>query len=134
MGIYALVKPVDSVQTVMACIVASPEVAATYLVANSGEYDYALDTSLYSPSPGIGWSYDPGLDVFSPPPQDLQAELEEAILAVDTALEAARSAYGFCDETQRSNASGNVMSNISDSPQDEQDVMAVVITWLQDNV
>lgn len=77
MANYALVKIINSVETVDNIIVASPEVAATYLIANGGDYDYALDASLYDPAPEMGYLYDPEEDSFSAPssPEDYAAEL-----------------------------------------------------------
>lgn len=88
MGNYALVKIINSVETVDNIIVASPEVAATYLVANSGDYDYALDVSLYSPEPEMGYIYDPGENTFSAPsnPEDYAEEVELAIVDLHETL------------------------------------------------
>lgn len=134
MGHYALVKTINSVEIVDNIIVASPEVAATYLIANSGTYEYVLDVTQYDPEPGMGWSYDPGLDAFSPPPEDFQGELEAALIAVDTAIEAALEAYELCDSGQRSTAVGNVMSELSEEPELEVEAMVAVLAFLDDEV
>lgn len=130
MADYALIKMIDDEEKVDNVIVADAETAATYLVANSGDYDYVLDTSLYDPSPGIGWSYDPGNDVFAAPPEDFEAELEAALVAVDTAIENALSAYLAASPVQRAIAVGNVISELGGEAQDEQDLMAEVATYL----
>lgn len=130
-GNWALIKTINDLEMVDNVIVAEPEVAATYLIANSGTYEYVLDTSLYDPSPGPGWTYDPGNDTFSPPPEDFEAELEAALVAVDTAIEAALQAYSYCSSEQRSTAVGNVMSELSEEDEDEIDVMVAVITFLE---
>lgn len=131
MGNYALVKIINSVETIDNIIVASPEDAALYLIANGGDYDYVLDTSQYSPSPDIGWSYDSGMDTFSPPPEDFQGELEAAIIAVDTAIEDALTAYAACSSGERSTAVGNVLGELSEEDEDELDALIGVISLLQ---
>lgn len=128
---WALVKIINSVETVDGVIVAEPEVAATYLVANSGDYDYVLDVSLYSPTPGIGYTYDAGNDTFTPPAEDFEGELEAALVAVDTALENALYQYELASPEDRSTAVGNVMSELSDESQNEIDAMTAVITYLE---
>lgn len=132
MADYALIKTINDVETIDNVIVASPEVAATYLIANSGSYEYVLDVANYDPTPGIGWSYDPGLDAFSPPPEDFLGELEAALIAVDTAIENALAAYTACNSEDRSTAVGNVMSDLSEEPELEVDAMVAVITFLED--
>lgn len=86
MSNYLLVKPVGGVETVVNIISASAPTAATYLVANGGDYDYVLDESNYSPTPGISDTYDPGNDTFSPP-AEFYIEMARADLnAVHAAL------------------------------------------------
>lgn len=126
MGNYALVKMVNSIETVTNVIVAEPEVASTYL----GEYDYVLDTSMYDPQPGPGWSYDAGLDEFSPPPHDYQADLQYALIAIDAAITSATAAYLDCDPGQQSAAIGIVMDSLSEAPQAEIDAMLAAIAYL----
>lgn len=130
MSDYALIKSVNSVETVLNVIVADAPTAATYLIANGGDYEYALDVSLYSPTPGMNWTYDPGLDSFTAPVEDFEGELEAAFLAVDTAIEGCLYAYLAASEGQRSTAIGNVMSEISDEDEDEIDLMSAVIDFL----
>lgn len=88
MANYALVKIINSVETIDNIVVASGEFAATYLVANGGDYDYALDISLYTPTPEMGYLYDSGLDTFSAPsnPTDYAAELNNMVSYLHTDL------------------------------------------------
>lgn len=134
MADYALIKIIDSVEKIDNVIVADSEVAATYLVANGGDYDYVLDVSLYDPEPGIGWTYDSGEDTFSAPPEDFEAELEEAFTAVDTAIEECLDAYLSASEGQRATAIGNVMSLLSEEDEDEIDLMSAVVDFLAGRV
>lgn len=132
MATYALIKEINSVETVDNIIVASPEVAATYLVANSGDYDYVIDLTSMDPMPGIGWTYNPGLSEFSPPPEDFEGELEAALLAVDTAIEACVLAYLAAGVEDRSTAVGNVMSELSGSSSSEEiDLILEVVAFLE---
>lgn len=132
---FALIKTVGEIEMVMNVVVASQEVADTYLIANSGDYEYVLDTSLYDPRPGPGWSYDPGLNTFAPPPENFEAELESAIIAVDAALDAVLAAYTAASVGDRSTALGNVLSELSGSDSETKlDVMADVATWLEGEV
>lgn len=130
MATYLLIKPINDVETVDNAIIADEVTAATYLVANGGDYDYALDASEYDPQPGIGYTYDPENDVFTAPPEDFQAELEMALIAVDTAIEAAAEAYAYANEGQRSAAVSNVMGELGDEDQDEQDLMSMVVSYI----
>lgn len=88
MANYALIKPVGELEVVDNIIVADAEFAATELVANGGVYDYALDISLYSPTPEMGYIYDPGEDSFSAPadPEDYATELEAAVYQLHVIL------------------------------------------------
>lgn len=131
---WALIKIKNSVETVDNVIVAEPEVAETYLVANSGDYDYVLDISLYDPSPGINWTYDSGLDTFSPPAEDFEAELESALIGLDAALEFALGCYLACDPGQRSSAVGNVLSELAEEPELEVETMIAAIAYFDDVV
>lgn len=127
MATYALINPINSVETIENVIVASPETAATYL-APEGDYDYVINISELDPTPGIGWSYDPGMDSFSPPPEDFEGELEAALYAVDAAIEAAVLAYLACDSGQRSSAVGSVLSNLSLSESEEEQLLMSAVT------
>lgn len=131
MGTYALIKPINSVETIDTVIVASPEVAATYLVANEGAYDYAIDIAEFDPVPGIGWTYDPGMSEFSAPPEDFEGELTAALIAVDTAVENAVMAYLAVDSEDRGPIIGNVLSELSEVSSQEMDVLAALVTLLQ---
>lgn len=131
MANYALIKLINEVETIDNVIVASQEVAETYLVANSGAYDYVINIDEVTPGPGIGWSYDPGQNEFSPPPEDFEAELEAAITAVAAAIENAIPAYIAANSGQRSTAVGNVFSNLSESASEgEMDILASLVTFL----
>lgn len=131
MADYLLIKLMNSVETVDNVIVASPEVAATYLVANSGAYDYVLDRSMYSPTPNIGDTYDPGMDTFTAATEDLEADLEAALMAVNTAIEAAGLAYEAAATGQRSTAIGNVLSELAEEPEDQVNLMIALSTYLE---
>lgn len=132
MSAYALIKPLNEVETIYNTIVASPEVAVTYLVENAGEFDYVIDLTNVSPMPGIGWSYDPIGEEFTAPTEDFEAELEEAFTAVSTAIEQAVMAYLAANSIQRSTAVGNVLSSLSVSaPSEEIDLMVLVLEFLQ---
>lgn len=131
MANYALIKMINGVETIDNEIVASPEVAATYLVANGGNYDYVLDRDTYSPVPAIGDTYDPGTDTFTPPPIDYEANLEAALIAIDTAIEAAVEAYQSCTSTQQETAVGNVFSELSSESEAEIDIMSDVVTYIE---
>lgn len=94
-------------------------------------YDYLIDVTVSEQDAGIGWSYDPETDTFTEPPEDFEAELEAALVAVDTAIEAAADAYSACSSEDQSTAIGNVMSELSTEPQAEIDIMTAVVTYLQ---
>lgn len=131
MSTYALIKQINSVETVDNIIVASPEVAATYLVANEGDYDYVIDIAEMDPIPGIGWTYNAGLSEFTAPEEDFQAELQAALMAVDTAIETAVGAYLAADSLERIAAVSNTMTEISgNSSQEEMDLMTEVTDFL----
>lgn len=131
MAVYALIKPINSVETIDNIIIASPEVAENYLVANEGDYDYVIDLTEIDPTPGIGWTYDPGEDEFTEPPVDYEAQLEDALAFVAMAIENAALAYLAAGSVQRSIAVGNVLSNLSMSaPTEEIDLMAEVVIFL----
>lgn len=131
MAAYALIKLINSVETIDNIIVASPEVAATYLVENSGDYDYVIDLTNIDPSPGMGWTYDPGMSAFTAPPVDHEALLEESLYAISTAIEAAVLCYVAADLSERSLASGNVLSALSVSaPEEEITILESIVAFL----
>lgn len=134
MAVYALIKPINDIETIDNVIIADAETAATYLVANSGDYDYVIDLTNVDPAPGIGWTYDPGQNAFTTPPEDFEADLEAALMALDAALEGARGAYQSADSGQRSAAVGNVLSELSDSPEDELAILEEIIAYLDTTV
>lgn len=131
MAIFALIKPINEVETIDNVIVASPEVAVNYLVENEGEYDYVIDLTEVDPTPGIGWTYDPVENEFTVPAVDYQEELILALSAVTAAIENAALTYLAAGSVQRSVAIGNFFSNISESaPTEEIDLMIEVVAFL----
>lgn len=132
MAVYALIKPINEVETIDNIIVASPEVAATYLIENEGDYDYVIDLTEIDPTPGIGWTYNTQQNEFASPPEDFEAELEYALALVAASIEAAAVAYLSAGSVQRTIAVGNVLSGLSVSaPNEELDLMYEVVTFLQ---
>lgn len=106
MANYALVKIINSVETVGNIIVADAPTAATYLVANGGAYDYALDASLYDPAPEMGWLYDTEHDTFSAPapPEDFEGELRAKVEELHEVLMEALDFANNLNSTQIENA------------------------------
>lgn len=126
---------VDDLETIRNVIVASPEVAATYLVANGGDYDYVIDMASIEQSPDIGWSYDPGENLFSPPPtppEDFEAELETALGNIVDAIGMAADAYWAANSSERTMAVGDVTDSLSvNAPEDIQAIMAGIIAHIE---
>lgn len=106
MANYALIKIINSVETVHNIIVADAPTAATYLAANGGDYDYALDASMYDPAPEMGWLYDTEHDTFSAPeePEDFEGELRAKVEQLHATLIAAIDLTNNLNSTQIENA------------------------------
>lgn len=135
MGVYALIKVINSVETIDNEIVASEEISQNYLVANGGDYDYVIEISAVNPAPGIGWTYDAELNAFTAPPEDFQAELESALYTVDGAIEAALLAYENADSEQRGSAVTDVMGTLTgSSSENEMTLMQAVMDYLAGEV
>lgn len=128
MANYALINPVDDVDTVINVIVADPE-----FIDNLEGYEFKLDISLYSPEPGIGWTYDSGEDTFAPPPIDYDQDFKDAIIHLKQALmEALDTRSAVADSPTAASDLGDVdISDLSENA--AENLWPTIVSYLTDN-
>lgn len=127
MSNYALINPVNSVETVMNVIVADSETAETY----EQEYDYVIDLTEVSPCPGPGWTYDPGEDVFTPPPIDYLSYFQSDLESIHGILMSALINAQQCEVLDAENAMEAAAIALDEEFADGEDVIyAAICAWL----
>lgn len=125
---WALISIVNSVASIINVIVATEEVAETY----EGSYDYVIDITEIDPEPGVGWTYDAGMNSFTAPSIDYYSLLVEQVGEMHELLQGMLENAAQLGSEDTSSALEEGIGEVSDGfTTNEGDLMDAISTYVE---